>query len=85
MDMELNQKQHTYKIKGRAYLSSNMAPIISALAQIKTIPVHSIKYKSFDDIIQFKFKGSENQLREVISNLGNNFYFKTQRIKKVLF
>lgn len=77
---------HTYKIDGEARLSIDMPKIVAFLNQIDEINPTAIKvYGVIGEKCKFKFKGTESQLKELISIMGTRLEFKVKTVRKTLF
>ena len=77
---------HTYKIDGNALLSIDIPKIVAYLHRVDevsptTIQVHGI----IGEKCKFKFKGTESQLRNLLSVMGEKLDFKVKTVRKVLF
>lgn len=78
-------KIHTYKINGDAYLSSYIPQVLSFLYQVDEVNPTSIQvYGLIGEKCKFKFKGTELQLRDLLSVIGERLKFKVKTVRKVL-
>ena len=77
---------HTYKIDGDARLSSDMPQVLSFLHQVNEVNPTAIKVHGIiDEKCKFKFKGTESQLRDLLSVMGDKLRFKVKTVRKTLF
>lgn len=77
---------HTYKIDGDARLSSDMPNIVSFLHQVDEVSPTGIKVHGIiGEKCKFKFKGTESQLRDLLSVMGERLEFKVKTVRKALF
>ena len=77
---------HTYKIDGDARLSSDMPQVLSFLHQVDKVNLTSIQVHGIiGEKCKFKFKGTESQLRDLLSVMGDRLKFKVKTVRKALF
>ena len=77
---------HTYKIDGDARLSIDMPQVLSFLHQVDEVNPISIKVHGYiGEKCKFKFKGTESQLRDLLSIMGSDLEFKVKTVRKTLF
>lgn len=77
---------NTYKVDGNAYLSSDIPRIVAFLHQVDEVSPTTIHvYGIIDEKCKFKFKGTESQLRDLLSVMGERLEFKVRTVRKVLF
>lgn len=77
---------HTYKIDGNVHLSSDMPKVLSFLHQVDKVSPTAIQvYGLIGEKCKFKFKGTELQLRDLLSVMGERLEFKVKTVKKALF
>lgn len=82
----ISERIHTYKIDGDARLSSDMPIILSFLHQVDEVSPTAIQVHGLiGEKCKFKFKGTETQLRDLLSIMGERLEFKVKTVRKILF
>lgn len=84
--LELGPKQYTYKIVGSACTSRELRCIIGALNLVEGVVPTSIKtFGIMSNDCKFKFKGTEEALKLLISELSTKLDFKVRKVRRVWF